>query len=98
MQYTVFCVYYKHGEFSVDILNNDNNLKEYCMEQLEIYDEDRDVVYYDGTEDIEILINKTIEYGTKYVEEQYGWGVVSIIKGDNLIKYGGENIRYHSQC
>jgi len=27
----------------------------------------------DGTEDIEVLIDKTIEYGTKYVEEQSGW-------------------------
>lgn len=68
------------------------------MEKLEEYDEDRDIVDYDGIEDIDILINKTIEYGIKTVNEQWGWGVVSIIKGDNLIKYGKENIRYHSQC
>jgi len=94
--YTVFSVYYKHGQFAIDILNDDDSLRKYCMEQLEEYDEDSDDVDYDGIEDIEILINKTIEYGIKFVEEQGGWGVVSIIKGDNLIGYGGENIKYHS--
>jgi hypothetical protein len=67
------------------------------MDQLETYDEYSDMVCYEGIDDINILIDKTIEYGTKYVEDQSGWGVVSIIKGDNLINYGSENIMYHSK-
>jgi hypothetical protein len=96
--YTVFCIYYKYGQFNVDVLENDDSLRKYCMEQLEKYDEDHDIVDYEGIEDLNILIDKTIEYGKEFVSEQSGWGVVSIVKGDNLIKYGGKNTMYHSRC
>lgn len=95
--YTVFSIYYKYGEFSIDILDNDDDLREYCMEQLYEYEgEDGDVDFH-GIDDIDVLIEKTIKYGKKSVEQQSGWGVVSIIKGENLIKYGGKNTRYFSQ-
>lgn len=93
--YTVFSIYYKHGEFNVDIFEDDDDLREYCMEQIQNYGKDDGDVNY---EDIDVLIDKTIEYGKLFVEEQSGWGIVSIIKGENLIRYGGENIRYFSQC
>lgn len=82
--YTVFRVYYKHGEFDIHTFENDDDLKEYCIKQLEKYGEDDGDVDY---ENIEILINKTIEHGTKFKQDQGGFGVVSIIKGDNLIQY-----------
>lgn len=96
--YTVFSIYYKHAEFSIDILKDDKALREYCIEQLEEYEEDLDDIDFDGIEDIDILIQKTIEHGKEFVSNQYGWGVVGIIKGDNLIQYGDGNIKYHSQC
>ena len=98
--YTVFSIYYKHAEYSVDIFEDDDSLREYCMEQLDEYngeDGDGDVDFH-GIDDIEILIEKTIKYGKDAVEKQWGWGVVSIIKGNNLINYGDENKRYFSQC
>lgn len=76
----------KHGEFSVDIFKDDDSLREFCMVQLEIYDEARNDVDYEGTEDLDMLITTTIYYGTKEVKNE-GWGVVSIIKGNDLIEY-----------
>ena len=73
--YTVFSIYYKHGEFNIEIFKDDNSLREYCMEQLDEYGE-YDDVDYEGIEDIVILIDKTIEYGNKSIEKQWGWGVV----------------------
>ena len=95
--YTVFSIYYKHGEFSVDIFEDDDSLREYCMDQLDGYGDYCDVDY-EGVENIDNLIRTTIDYGNKSVEKQWGWGVVSIIKGDNLLNYGDENKRYFSQC
>lgn len=66
--YSVFTIYYKYGEFNVDILDDDS-LREYCMEQLDEYNGDGNVDYH-GLDDIEVLIDKTIEYGKKFVEEQ----------------------------
>lgn len=83
--YTVFSIYYKNGEFSTDILKDNGVLREFCMSELERYDYYYDNVDYDGIEDIETLIYKTIEYGTEFIKKQRGLGVVSIIKGDNTI-------------
>ena len=94
--YTVVSVYYKYGFFNVDIIKNDDELRKYCIKRLEEHDEDVDFEGIDDI-DIDILINKTINYGLQFLDEQAGWGIVSIIKGDNLIKYGGDNIVYHDR-
>lgn len=54
------------------------------MEQSEEYAQLLDDVEYEETGDIDILIYKTIEYGTLFAKEQFG--VVSVIKGENLIQ------------
>jgi hypothetical protein len=85
-------MYYKHGEFDVETFEDNDSLRKYCMKQLKYYDEYTDDGDY---ENIEILINKTIEYGNKFIQDQGGFGVVSIIKGDNLIKYtSNQKIEY----
>ena len=89
--YTVFCVYYKHNKFSTDIYKDGDTLRKFCMSELEEYDGFVGDIDYEGIEDIDILIYKTIKYGTKFVSEQCGWGVVSIIKGDNLTQYDSDS-------
>ena len=82
--YLVFEVYYKHGEYNIKILKDDDSLREFCIKKIEKYDEyDGDVNY----EDINDLIDKTIEYGILFIQKQGGFGVVSIVKGDNLVQF-----------
>jgi len=82
--YVVYSVYYKFGEYDIKILKDDDSLRQFCIKKIEKYDEDDGDVNY---EDIDDLINKTIEYGTKFVQNQGGFGVVSIIRGDNLVQF-----------
>jgi len=85
--YVVYSVYYKFGEYDIEVFKDDDSLRQFCIKEIEEYDgddgDDGDVNY----EDIDDLINKTIEYGTKFVQNQGGFGVVSIIKGDNLVQF-----------
>lgn len=79
--YVCFKSYYKHGEVDRDIIESDDEMKEYCLEELENYQ-----INTDGFENykLEYLIELTISEGNKNVEKQCGWGVRYIIKGDNL--------------
>jgi hypothetical protein len=85
--YAVFSIYYKHGEGDVKIVTNDDDMKKYCIELLQVYNYDNDDYGDYESDSLDTLISKTVERGKIHVENQYGWGVISIIKGDNLIEY-----------
>ena len=80
--YACFESYYKHGEVDMTIINSDEEMKDYCIDNLRWYKLDVDV--YSCS--LEQLIKLTIEQGNKMIDDQAGWGVRYIVKGNNLIQ------------
>ena len=82
--YVCFESYYKHAEVSMQVIASDEEMREYCIDQLSSYDE---ISIETAEMSLDDLIKKTVENGNKRVENQGGWGVRYIVKGDNLTTY-----------
>lgn len=83
--YVVLSAYYKHGEADIEIIRGDDNLDIYLRDELPKYhyiDEEE----LDEIEDILALIDFAIEKGNKQIDEQWGWGILNIVKivADNI--------------
>lgn len=77
--YCVFTSYYKHGEVGCDIIKSDKKMREYCISFLQSWDSRVDV-----PANLTELIEMTIAKGEEVVENQRGWGVRYVVKGENL--------------
>lgn len=93
--YTCVEVYYKHGEHFVSTISSDEEMRRYCLNQLIDYDilPDRNTQHYViaaaqyNTMMLDDLIRLVIEKGNMQVNEQLGWGLVDVVKGQNLTTY-----------
>ena len=81
--YAVFVVYHKHGDSDLLIFHSDNDMRKFCIETL---DDDYNI-NIDSSLSLEMLISKTIYYGRETVHNQVGWGVINIVKGNNLFNF-----------
>ena len=79
--YLIVSIYYNDIDVQTTIIDTDYDMEDFCIQELKRYKK------YDEKDTLEILINKTIKYGKKYVNNKYGRGVIAIIEGDNLLDY-----------
>jgi hypothetical protein len=80
-QYVAVCAYYGEPGVSVDIVDNDDDMREYYNEQLEGYGIETDELSEWGLED---LIEFTIIEGREVVRQNLGWGLMHVLRGDNM--------------
>ncbi len=65
--------YYKHGEYKLIIIQTEDELRNYILEQLKYYE-----IKLDGDEDLCVLMDLVLEQGQNRIDEQLGWGVREI--------------------
>lgn len=80
-QYVAVCAYYGEPGVSVDIIENDDDMRKYCNEQLEWYGIETGELSKWGLED---LIEFTIKQGQEVVHQNLGWGLMHVLRGDYL--------------
>lgn len=92
--YVCFEMYYKHGEWESHVIASDEEMRTYCIDQLEGYgDQDPDTDDYEELHrryielPLEDLIALTIEKGRNQIEHQWGWGLQSVTKCKNAVEY-----------
>lgn len=87
--YVCFESYYKHGEVSMQTIASDEEMREYCIDQLSQEDEEKyeEISMETAEMSLDDLIKKTVEDGNKRVENQGGWGVRYIVEGYNIKTY-----------
>jgi len=104
MSYIVFSSYYKHGEVYSEVINSDEEMREFCLRALlNYYQYEMENVglarneFYDQImrtfEDYPLndLISTTIAKGIKRVFEQDGWGVRYVFRADNITTFEAAN-------
>lgn len=94
-EYVCFEMYYKHGESEMHIVKSDEDMRAYCLDQLRSYD-------FIGTQTgglhdvalaqyyvmpIDELIQLTLREGNKQIAEDRDWGLMYVVKGQNLVSY-----------
>ena len=94
--YVVFCSYYKHAEVSCKVLANDEELRNFCLEELIQYEYN-----YEDNEDNETndekqdpnfltlpeLVALTVKEGNKQIDDELGWGLRYVFKGSNILPF-----------
>jgi len=79
--YACFRSYYKHGSVGCVIVE-ESEMREYCLKELYEYGRRDDFKKHT----LEQLIEEMIEWGNERINEQRGWAVRHVIKGDNLVE------------
>lgn len=89
MSNTYVCVevHHKYGAYSFNTFNSDKEIKAYCLDKLEDYDEVDEAIRKYSLMSLDDLIEFTIFKGKKNLEEQREFGLVRVIKGDNIVQY-----------
>ena len=80
--YIVVEVYYKYGECSCTTFIDECSLKDYLVKALE----DSGVIVCDEFRSLtlESLIELSIKVGADAIDNQGGWGIQYIVKGENI--------------
>jgi hypothetical protein len=77
MTFTVFSVYYKHGEFIVETLEDEYTLRKFLAQYLNEHNHVLDMFL-----PLENLCEEVVNLGHKVIAEQAGFGIVAIVRGD----------------
>lgn len=87
--FVVVSVYYKHGEYSVDTYDSEEELREAVESQVEGYDQPNE--YFPPMKQLEKLTipqlcSMMIKAGKTIIEKQDGYGWVSIVKNGQVME------------
>lgn len=83
-EYHVIEIYYKYGEFVITSHNTENELKDYLIKQIQIYHSYFDGNYFEelkNVKDLEDLIKLAKRMRQQILNNEYGYGIISVIKG-----------------
>jgi hypothetical protein len=88
-------IYYKHGEYQTTVISSDEDMRIYCIDQLRGYGDipQMDVQTYEvavaqyQAMPLDDLIRLVLSHGRQEIESQSGWGLVDVVKGQNLVEY-----------
>jgi hypothetical protein len=89
MKYYVTSVYYKHGEYDITSFDTEQQLREHLIQECLDVMEEREKFNH-ITEDVlknmslKDLIATSKELGEFHIEDQGGYGIVSVIKGEEM--------------
>lgn len=89
-RYHIFSVYYKYGQADVSVYDTKDGLRFKLIDYLIDYSEDCKEFEHDLDQDelekmsTSDLVRMTIKLGKMVLEQQCGWGIVSVIKGKDL--------------
>ena len=75
--FTVFSVYYKHGEFTVETLEDEYSLRQFLAEYPHEHNHVLDMFL-----PLETLCEEVVRLGYKVLAEPAGFGIVAIVRGD----------------
>ena len=76
-QWVIVETYYKHAEYTLNIIKSDDKLREYLEGKLEEYNEEYEIEQ-SASENLESLIEMVEDMGNRMVESERGWGVREI--------------------